>query len=338
MPTSYFALSPAEQRDLLGSAASSTGRAPKVIEKDIWLSLVLQHLFAMPDRKAMAFKGGTSLSKVYSVIQRFSEDVDVTIDYRQLGCQTPIAELKQLSGATRDKIGAQLKAQVARYINEAVQPHLMSTLKALGCDVTVNADGEEIRVYYPSQVDDPSAYMREFVLIEFGGRNLIKPNEVHTLQPDIVAAFPGVSFPKAEGVVVLAPERTFWEKVTLIHAQCNRAIAQGKERVSRHWYDLAMLAQHEIGKRAVADLGLLADVVDLKTTFYRSATAHYDRCLAGALLLVPDAENRARLNTDYQMMQAAGMLNGHVYPLAQILDELAALQAHINRKTNPAGT
>ena len=86
MSKSYFDLPKAGQREILDEAFAETGRSPSVIEKDIWLTLVLQLLFAMPGRKAMAFKGGTSLSKVHGVIKRFSEDVDITVDYRGLGC------------------------------------------------------------------------------------------------------------------------------------------------------------------------------------------------------------------------------------------------------------
>ncbi|WP_339413610.1 nucleotidyl transferase AbiEii/AbiGii toxin family protein [Pseudomonas sp. EA_35y_Pfl2_R5] len=87
--------------------------------------------------------------------------------------------------------------------------------------------------------------MRYHVLVEFGGRNIIDPNAVHAIQPDVAELFQGVAFPWAEGVVVLAPEGTHWEKVTLIHTQCNRQITEGRERISRHWYDLAMGSANE---------------------------------------------------------------------------------------------
>lgn len=336
MPTSYFDLPATEQGELLEAAFNETGASPRVIEKDIWLSFVLQHLFAMPDRKAMAFKGGTSLSKVFSVIKRFSEDVDVTIDYRQLGCEIPLSELSQLSGRQKKQISDDLKAEVSRYTHEVVQPYLSSQLAKLACgnecEVSISENGEELHVYYPSRVEDRGDYMRDYVLVEFGGRNIVKPNEVHAIQPDIAGLIQGVEFPRAEGVVVLAPERTFWEKVTLIHAECNRPIAEGHDRISRHWYDLAMLAQHDIGKRAMNDLELLVDVINLKTVFYSRATNHFERCLAGDLNLLPDGNNRTALEKDYLNMQEAGMLNGHVYPMAQILSELSVLQEQINQR------
>lgn len=284
----------------------------------------------------MAFKGGTSLSKVYSLIKRFSEDVDVTIDYRELGCELPASELKELSSRKRSQLGDQLKAAAVQYVQETVHPYLQEQLKLIGggeaCEVVIRGEGgEELHVLYPSCVPNESGYMREYVKLEFGGRNLINPNAIHTIQPDIVEHFLDIMFPIAEGVVVLAPERTFWEKVTLIHAQCHKPIAPGKDRVSRHWYDLAMLAQHEIGKRAVADLGLLADVIDLKSTFYKSGTTNYEKCLEGELQLIPDAENLEKLREDYQAMQDAGMLNGHDFPLESIMSVLQELQDTVNQ-------
>ncbi|MGE8063912.1 nucleotidyl transferase AbiEii/AbiGii toxin family protein [Pseudomonas sp. NPDC089569] len=337
MATSYFDLPSSVQSELLANAAAETHRATAVIEKDIWITLVLKDLFAMPGRKAMAFKGGTSLSKVYSVIQRFSEDVDVTIDYRELGCEQSVAELSRLSGGKRDKIGEALKAKVREYTHEIVRPYLQSQLASLACgqecDVTVSENGEKLYVVYPTRAFARGQYMREHVLVEFGGRNLINPNSHYTIKPDIAALFPNIDFPIAEGVVVLAPERTFWEKVTLVHAECNRPLADDRNRVSRHWYDLAMLAQHEAGRRAMEDLDLLADVVGLKKVFYRSASAQYDRCLTGELNLMPDSENLVRLENDYREMQGSGMLNGHVYPIADILALLSTLQGRINQLT-----
>lgn len=335
MPRSYFELPQVGQREILDEAFSETGRSPSVIEKDIWLTLVLQLLFAMPGRKAMAFKGGTSLSKVHGVIKRFSEDVDITVDFRGLGCKHSVTELLELSGAKRRKVSDALIAEVGRYTRETVLPYLSGQLHSYGCasqcQLSVSDDGESIHIYYPAVATDAKGYLRDHVLVEFGGRNIIDPNEVHSIQPDIADLFESIAFPKAEQVVVLSPARTFWEKVTLIHAQCNKPISEGKDRISRHWYDLSMLLQHEVGVAAKNDLELLDDVIALKSVFYNSGTSHYGRCVAGELNLIPDGENFARLENDYSAMERSGMLNGHFYPLSSIMDDLAALQNHVNQ-------
>lgn len=335
MPSSYLELSAAGQREILDEAFNETSRSPSVIEKDIWLTLVLQLLFAMPGRKPMAFKGGTSLSKVHGVIKRFSEDVDITVDFRGLGCEHSVSDLLQLSGGKRRKVSDALIAEVGRYTREAVLPYLNDQLKNYGCasvcQLSVSDDGESIHVYYPTMSVDAKGYLRDHVLVEFGGRNIIDPNAVHSIQPDIAELFKSINFPKAEQVVVLSPARTFWEKVTLIHAQCNKAIPEGKDRISRHWYDLAMLLQHDVGASAKNDLELLRDVIELKSVFYNSATAQYDRCLSGELNLIPAQDNFSRPEADYNAMERSGMLNGHIYPMVRIMEDLTLLQEHVNQ-------
>ncbi len=334
MPEAYFELPASDQHEILSAASQHTGRAASILEKDIWLSLVLKSLFSAPDRKPMAFKGGTSLSKVYSVIERFSEDVDITIDYRSLGCETPISELVGLSRGQRDRIGQSLRDNVRAYTHEIIRPHLEAQIAELACGsdcaVEISEDGEKMMVYYPTRAEDQDGYLREFVLIEFGGRNIVNPNEVHAIRPDISEVYPGLAFPVAEDVVVLAADRTFWEKVTLIHAACNKPFPTGLNRNARHWYDLAMLFQHECGQRAMADFDLLEDVIALKSVFYNSKTTNYQQCLAGELNLLPSGENLRLLHEDYLAMQEAGMLNGHILPLEAILVQLSQLQTQIN--------
>ena len=334
MPTSYFELNPASQYELLSEGYTLTGMAPAVIEKDIWLTLVLQCLFSMPNRKAMAFKGGTSLSKVYGVIKRFSEDVDITVDYRELGCEQSLPDLLELSNRQRRLVSDSLILEVGRYVSKVVLPYLNRQFAEYGCarecHMTLSEDGESIQVHYPSRAE-AGGYLRDHILIEFGGRNIIDPNSAHTIRPDVADRFSSIQFPQAEQVVVLSPARTFWEKVTLIHAQCNKPIAEGRERVSRHWYDLAMLLQHQAGHDAKNDMALLRDVIQLKSVFFNSGTCHYDRCLNGNLNLIPDDGNFYRIEDDYYAMLNSGMMNGHDYPLGQIMQDLTDLQNHVNQ-------
>jgi hypothetical protein len=116
-----------------------------------------------------------------------------------------------------------------------------------GMPASVSDDGESIHVHYPTVFACAKGYLRDHVLVEFGGRNIIDPNAVHSIQQDITELFKSITFPKAEKVLVLSPTRTLCEKVTLIHAQCNKPIPEGKHPISRHWYDLAMLLQHDVG-------------------------------------------------------------------------------------------
>ena len=234
-----------------------------ILEKDIWVCWAIDALFSMPDPHPMAFKGGTSLSKVYGVIDRFSEDVDITLDYRAFDDGfDPFAD-----GASRTatkRFSERLRDRVASHVRDAVAPALDNAARRLAPDghyeIHVGEDGETVRFAYPSAVDAPDSYVASEVLLEFGGRNVIDPNERHAIIPDMAALTDGLDYPAAT-VTVLCPARTFWEKATLIHVACHRRqLANKPDRLSRHWFDLMCLAANDIGRAAIVDRNLLVDV------------------------------------------------------------------------------
>lgn len=146
-------------------------------------------------------------------------------------------------------------------------------------DIEISEDAEKLWIYYPSAVENTDAYLRPSILIELGGRNTTLPQDSLEIIPDVAPFIPEIKFPAAR-VCVLSPLRTFWEKATLIHVECHRPkLRLGAERLSRHWYDLARLADHEIGTQALTNQALLQDVLRIKETFYRSSSSHYDQCL-----------------------------------------------------------
>jgi len=182
MAEQFLHLSAEERKEILQTAAAELGQQASVLEKDVWVCWTLQTLFSMPDAHPMAFKGGTSLSKIYSVINRFSEDVDVTLDYRKFAdAFDPFAE-----GASKTAIGKfsdRLKGYINQYANDVVAPYIKDQLQSLPnpeeYDIEVSGDGEKIWVRYPSAIEDGDEYLHSSVLIELGGRNVIDPNEQH---------------------------------------------------------------------------------------------------------------------------------------------------------------
>ena len=334
MAEAFLSLDARERADILRTVAAQSGRAAIILEKDIWVCWVLQALFSMPDPHPMAFKGGTSLSKVYGIIDRFSEDVDVTLDYRAFNDGfDPFAD-----GASRNQIrrfGERLKGRVAMYIRDVVTPALGSAAYALAADgqhdIRIGDDGETIRFAYPSAVEDPKGYVRSEVLLEFGGRNVIDPNEQHEIAPDMVALTRGLDYPAAT-VTVLSPARTFWEKATLVHVECHRRrLADHPERLSRHWFDLTRLAAHNIGRAALADRELLEDVVRHKGVFFHAGYANYDHCLDGRLRLVPDDDQLPGLQADYDAMRAAAIVADDAPEFGALVEEIRILEANANR-------
>jgi len=180
-------------------------------------------------------------------------------------------------------------------------------------------------VPYPSRFGQD-----ESVLLEFGGRNVIVPNEDRHLRPYIAVELPDLQFPEAT-VQVLSPCRTFWEKATLIHVACNRSHPKlDADRQSRHWHDLAILADHEIGKTSIADRQLLENVVRHKSIFFRASYANYEDCLTGDLRLIPGKTLQDALRLDYKKMIADGMFEGEPPGFESIVNRLKALEKEIN--------
>lgn len=328
----------ADQAEIIRAISAQAGRSAVVLEKDLWVCWVLRALFEMPGRKRMVFKGGTSLSKVFAAIDRFSEDIDLTIDYRELDPDAnPFAD--GLSNSQRDRVREHLGKYLAEYLQSVVAPYLRETLaRQYGGEaptVAVGEDGEKLTVSIRSQLAGARAYVRDGVLLEFGGRNVIEPHQQHTIQPYLSGHLDTLELPSAT-IDVLAPERTFWEKATLVHAECNgrNTAIKGVGRLSRHWYDLSRLANHDIGAKALANRYLLVDVVNTKKVIYRSAKAQYDDCTSGRMRLIPGGELLDALHEDYRAMIVAGMFEGLAPPFDEIVTQLKELEQAINVVTN----
>jgi hypothetical protein len=285
----------------------------------------------------MAFKGGTSLSKAYNAISRFSEDVDVTISREYLATEIdPFASV--MGRGARDRMVSSINAKLFDYIRGVVEPHFRKQLEtefsAGGWALDIAGDGEELRLTYPTvtarQIEIDPNYIRQYVKIEFGGFMAIVPSEEHVVRTYLSEHPSALDFPVAT-TQVLAGTRTFWEKATLAHFECHRPTVKiNAERQSRHWYDLYSLADHEIGIRAVADKALLEDVVKYKKVFYNATFANYDQCLNGRLRLIPDAEGLAALKADYEMMVNQAMIYGNVPNFKEIVNRLTRLEREIN--------
>ena len=274
MSEAYLSLEAKEQGEILRVGADRSGRPPAILEKDIWLCWVLQVIFSIPDHHPMAFKGGTSLSKVYGIIDRFSEDVDITLDYREFNDNFDPFAL----GVSQNKIkkfSDRLKTYVKSYTQDVVKTALAQACETLAtCSqhkIRVDNHGEKVWFSYPSVLEDSDDNLTNEVLLEFGGRNVIDPNEQHTIKSEIASVFPEIACPTA-AVTVLSPLRTFWEKATLVHFQCNKGrLSENPKRLSRHWYDLVCLSQHNMSRKASCDRTILESVIQHKKVFYNAS-------------------------------------------------------------------
>lgn len=205
----------------------------------------------------------------------------------------------------------------------------ISSHGSVNIETAVDVDGSVlIFVKYPALASD--AALRESVKLEIGGRNPTEPTSLRHITTDLADIVPELGYPTAM-VSVLDAERTFWEKVTVIHAECHRERFDlgSVERKSRHWSDLASLSQLEIANRALERRDLLETVIAHKTRFYRSARSRYEDCLIGKVRLIQDESSIALLERDYLAME--GMFFETPTPFKVVLEQLRELQMKVNQ-------
>ncbi|MCK4341611.1 MAG: nucleotidyl transferase AbiEii/AbiGii toxin family protein [Phycisphaerae bacterium] len=323
-------LSKNERRDLFRETAARRAMNPAVVEKDFWVCWVLMHLFAdatIGDR--IVFKGGTSLSKVFGLIDRFSEDVDLILDWRLLGYgpgqRDPFQEFE--SATQRDRFNKQFNEQAAAYIADTFVPDLERVFAAcpqVGSAVDSD-DPQAVNVAYPAAFSED--YLRPEVRLEIGPLASWVPSDRHTILPYSAQSFPAVFDDPGCSVVAISAERTFWEKATILHQQAHRTGTM-PSRYSRHYYDMYKLAGSATKDASLADLALLRDVVTFKQRFYPSRWARYEDATPGTFKLVPAEARVAELRRDYRDM--ATMIFGDVPAFDLIMDTLGRLEDEIN--------
>lgn len=223
----FFELSADERLEALVQAADASGRPPHLLEKDVWVVWSLRHLFTAPYSPHLVFKGGTSLSKAYGIIQRFSEDVDLTYDIRAIASDligdagTPLPASK----SQEKKWSKEIRARLADWVATDVVPQLQQDLGQHGLLATVRADGDKVFIDY-TPLASGTGYVPSAVMLEFGARSTGEPCELRSVHCDAATHLRGVEFPEAMPHVMRA-ERTFWEKATAIHVFCAQGVFRG---------------------------------------------------------------------------------------------------------------
>ena len=323
---------PADQRrELFQEAGSRRGMSPGVVEKDFWVCWVLKKLFTDSELKdRMVFKGGTSLSKVFGLIDRFSEDIDLVLDWRLLGYGPGLVDPYQdfNSRTKQDRFNKEVNAKAAIYIAGELLTKLNRIVAICpGVAASIDSsDSQSVNVAYPAAFAE--TYLRPAVRLEIGPLAAWVPSARRVIHPYAADVFPKVFEDPACPVIVIAAERTFWEKATILHKEAHRA-GVIPLHYSRHYYDLHKLAASPVRKAALADSRLRQEVVSFKEHFYPSRWARYDLARPGTFRLLPSAANLVELEKDYRGM--AVMIFGEVPAFDFIINTLRTLEEEINR-------
>jgi hypothetical protein len=323
-------LSPAELTDLYNATAVVTDMPVAVVEKDFWVCYTLDHLFQRSDfREGIVFKGGTSLSKAFGLISRFSEDIDLILDWRMLGygLDEPWAER---SNTAQDKFKLESIERTNTYLAEEFAPKLKASLsEELGFEAKVYpSSAEETVIFEYSRIHDISATL-DVIRLEVGPLAAWTPTVEATITPYIAEHGPQVFARRSASVTTVTPERSFWEKISILHQEANRPGSKRMPpRYSRHYYDVYRLGNSMVKASALANPGLLDKVMLFKMKFYRSPWACFEDAKPGTLRLVPPEYRMPDLAADYQAMQ--DMLMGDRPTLDEIMECLKQMEHEIN--------
>lgn len=318
-------LTDSERKELFSETANLKGISPAIIEKDFWVCWTLKRIFEHQTlSKLLMFKGGTSLSKVFHLIERFSEDIDMILDWRVVTSRDP---LEQLSKTKQDKLNKEINKHAIEYIANELLPLIQETIEPIcTCSIDDN-DQHNINIKYPSAFSDD--YLRPEVLLEIGPLASWLPSDSYTISPYAAEAFPDVIKQAECKVNAIKAERTFWEKATILHHEAHRPDTSPQpSRYSRHYYDMYMMANSKIKEIALNNLSILEDVVDFKKRFYPRGWANYDLAKPGTIKLIPEDHILDNLKKDYISME--NMIFGDLPSFDEIISVISELEKEVN--------
>lgn len=332
---------PAERRRLaFQQVDEAMGLQAFSVEKDFWVCWTLRELFTLPNiGEHLTFKGGTSLSKAWKVIRRFSEDIDLIVDKDVFGFGGNAAPDKASSNKQRRARLEALMEHCREWVQGTLGPALTARIAgALGPDgwrleVDPNIpDGQCLLFHYPSVFPANAAgYVPPQVKIELGARSDDWPHEERSIQPYVIDQFPALDADAAATVRVLAAERTFWEKACLLHEETFRpADKPRKLRMARHYYDLWCLLRAGVGERALANTALFQRVAEHREIFFRYAWVDYTTHKPGTFRLSPPPDHLANWRSDYQAMLGP-MFFGDVPDFDEIMRVVSEFERRFNR-------
>ena len=327
-------LSAAEREILFRNTAEKLRMAEAVVEKDFWVCWTLDYLFHdSPWKEHLAFKGGTSLSKCFDLIHRFSEDIDLILDWRLVGCEKD-APWAERSKNQQDKFNKKAVADASEFLTRTFAPQMEKDMQNLiGQDVAVRMDPDDkeqctVNFFYPHVFN--TNYLRQEIRLEIGPLAEWVPSHPVMITSTAAEQFAEAFEQKDTVVPTVDVERTFWEKVTILHKTAASYEQKGlPTRYARHYYDLYQMSCSDVKEKAFARKELLEQDVKFKLKFYYARNASYETAKIGTIRLVPSEAAIKDLKVDYEHMK--GMIYGGIPSFDEIMDATAKLEEEINR-------
>lgn len=321
-----------QKRLVLDQLSNIMGLPAFVIEKDWWVCIVLRAVFATKYAESIIFKGGTSLSKAYQLIARFSEDIDLIIDRHLLGfdeldSKSQIKKLRKASGGFivnefREELIIQLeKLGVSKELYEIrYNEHVDDT-----------SDPNTLEIYYQSIAPVSHAYIQQRVLLEMGARSLTEPFETQPVVSFIDNHYKDQDFIRPPfNVQVVIPTRTFIEKALLLHEEFSKPIDKIRtDRLTRHFYDIDRIMNTDFGAKAIADEELFNTIVQHRKTVTPLRGIDYSNHQKGKLRILPPVEVIKEWEADYKSMRE-NMIVGESLTWEDLLKSVQRIQDSMN--------
>lgn len=335
MSKTFFSYSAKDRRDALGFAADRLGRPAPILEKDIMVVWTLGVLYGSEMGDSLSFKGGTSLSKAYNLIDRFSEDIDITYDIRRFLPDFDISEDGIPPSKSKGrKWTEEVREKLPKWIADDLIPLLGVAAKRDGIKIDFRQESKE-RLYldYASLHPPTSDYVKPAVMLEFGARSTGEPVVEKAVTCDCASVLDQMTMPTAN-VRAMAVGRTFWEKLTAAHVYCVQESLKG-ERFSRHWHDLHYILNSDHYETSVNDREVADKVAKHKSFFFAerdkaSNWVDYGAAVNGQIRIVPEGDALPALKEDYAQMQNSGMTSSDAPSFKSLMESCRIIETRIN--------
>ncbi|MCL2074256.1 MAG: nucleotidyl transferase AbiEii/AbiGii toxin family protein [Marinilabiliaceae bacterium] len=328
----FLKISNKRQTNVLEKVAKTFKIVPQAVEKDVWVTAILRALFALPYAENLSFKGGTSLSKCYNLIERLSEDIDIAVNRDFLGYRGALS---------KSQIGSHLRRASCSFVREKLQFDLATQIenqdigkKLFSVKVNITpistTDPEIIEVHYKSLYNELN-YLKPIIKLEISGRSMNEPLRKVMLQSIVDKEFPATSFVEKQFEVnAVVPERTFLEKICLLHEEFVKPQEfMRSERMSRHLYDLVRMFDTDIIVKALSDKVLYQNIVEHRRIFIGLKGFDYNTLSPETIKIIPPENIIDRWQKDYETMRET-MIYGESLPFDKLIDKIKELNKKIN--------
>lgn len=330
----YWNLNEGQKRTVLEQAATKVGLPVESVEKDLWVTAVLECVFSLSYADKFVFKGGTSLSKVWNRIERFSEDIDLAIDRSLFGFEGDLT-VRQIKT---------LRKKSSLFVKERITADLTTALESSGlmqwCEVEAEEDGEGDRTYpeprriyvkYAPLMPIAAGYVKPVVMLEIGSRSLFEPFEFRNVSSLVGQTTKIVTSMRTVSIPTAVPEKTFLEKAYLLHELFSTDAGARVDRKSRHLYDLERMMDCDFAKSAVTDDELWNTIHHHRDVFTHMKDVDYTPDIRDRIVLLPPADVRSAWETDYESMRKS-MIYGDSLPFVALLARMEELQERFRNR------